>query len=572
MAGPRTSGGGRFGRVQRDLHGRRGRGPTIGPVRWTATGLAAVALVGLWAAAPAAAARPVPLRTVDRGVVLVLDHGTVERHVDRLGPEYALPDLGRPAAAAVARAAKAPRRAPATFATALDRLLAGKLIDQPTRDRDRAALVDARRSFGRLRGTRRDELGAVLANLDGIAAAGMLSPSRLPGLVLTLERNRQWWTSGPLLGDGQRVGFAGSELVWQYYAGQGLEIQWLGTFGKANGYFLSGRADDARLTALLDQAIGLATQRGGGIAWEYDFHFDGGAPPWVSAIAEGTAVQSIARAAVRFGRADYFNAAHAALGIFATPPPEGVRVATPAGAHYLIYSYAPGERVLNSFIQSLVALHDYAGLANSDEGRALFAAGQAEAQLEVPRYDTGAWSMYDLASESDLSYHTLLRDFLGRLCDRLQAPAAAPTPPAGPAAPAAGPTGGTAPTPIAAPPIPYQVPAPSAAVYCLTAAHFSAYLRQPPVVALAGLGGARAGRPARMRLSLSKISQVTVTASRAGRTAFHLAEEVAHGTRTLAWTPSLPGSYQLRVAATDLAGNAATAAAVVAVGPAPGRR
>jgi hypothetical protein len=537
-------------------------------VRWTATGLAAVALGGLGAAAPAADARPLPPRTADQ-VVLVLDHGAVARHVDRLGPEYALPDLGRPAPGVVARAAKArPRRTPATFATGLDRLLAARQIDQPTRDRDRAALLDARRSLGRLRGTRRDELGAVLANLDGIAAAGTLSPSRLPGLVLTLERNRQWWTTGPLLGDGQRVGFAGSQLVWQYYAGQGIEIQWLGTFGKANGYFLSGRADDARLTALLDEAIGLATQRAGGIAWEYDFHFDGGAPPWVSAIAQGTAVQSIARAAVRFGRADYFNAAHAALGVFGTPPPEGVRVATPAGAHYLIYSFAPGERVLNSFIQSLVALYDYSGLANSDVGRALFAAGQAEAQLEVPRYDTGAWSLYDLSSESDLSYHTLLRDFLGHLCDRLQAPAAAPTP----AAPAPGPTGGTAPTPIAAPPVPYQVPAPSAAVYCVTAAHFTTYVHQPPVVAVAAVGGARVGRPARMRLTLSKISQVTVTATHAGRTVFRLAEEIARGTRTLAWTPSLPGSYQLRVAATDLAGNAATGAAVVAVGPAPRRR
>ncbi len=538
-------------------------------MRWTATGLAAVALAGLPAAAFAADARPVLPRTADQ-VVLVLDRGAVARHVDRLGPEYALPDLGRPAVGVVGRAAKLPaRRAPATFATALDRLLAAKLIDQPTRDRDRAALLDARRSLGRLGGTRRDELGAVLANLDATAAAGLLSASRLPGLLLTLERNRQWWTTGPLLGDGQRVGFAGSQLVWQYYAGQGIEIQWLGTFGKANGYFLSGRADDARLTALLDEAIGLATQRAGGIAWEYDFRFDGGAPPWVSAIAQGTAVQSIARAAVRFGRADYFNAAHAALGVFGTPPPEGVRVATPAGAHYLIYSFAPGERVLNSFIQSLVALYDYSGLANSDVGRALFAAGQAEAQLEVPRYDTGAWSMYDLASESDLSYHTLLRDFLAHLCDRLQAPAtAAPTP----AGSAPGPTGGTAPTPSAAAPVPYQVPAPSAAVYCVTAAHFTTYVHQAPVVAVAAVGVARAGRPARMRLTLSKISQVTVTATHAGRTVFRLAEEIAHGTRTLAWTPRLPGSYQLRVAATDLAGNAGTGAAVVAVGPAPRHR
>ena len=35
-----------------------------------------------------------------------------------------------------------------------------------------------------------------------------------------------------------RVSFPGSELVWEYYAGQGIEIQWLGTFGEGNGYYL----------------------------------------------------------------------------------------------------------------------------------------------------------------------------------------------------------------------------------------------------------------------------------------------------------------------------------------------
>ena len=57
---------------------------------------------------------------------------------------------------------------------------------------------------------------------------------------MTLERNRQWWTTEPLLNNGVRVSFPGSRLVWEYYAGQGIEIQWLGTFGAANGYYLSG--------------------------------------------------------------------------------------------------------------------------------------------------------------------------------------------------------------------------------------------------------------------------------------------------------------------------------------------
>ncbi len=34
------------------------------------------------------------------------------------------------------------------------------------------------------------------------------------------------------------------------------------------------------------------------IAWEYMFHFGGGAPPWISGMAEATAIQALARAAV----------------------------------------------------------------------------------------------------------------------------------------------------------------------------------------------------------------------------------------------------------------------------------
>ena len=63
------------------------------------------------------------------------------------------------------------------------------------------------------------------------------------------------------------MSFAGSQLVWQYYPGQGIQIQWLGTFGKANGLFQQDGRDD-ELRALLDEALGLAAARAGGIAWE----------------------------------------------------------------------------------------------------------------------------------------------------------------------------------------------------------------------------------------------------------------------------------------------------------------
>ena len=51
------------------------------------------------------------------------------------------------------------------------------------------------------------------------------------------------------------------------------------------------RTRDDDLRALLDEALGLATQRAGGIAWEYLFHFDGGRPPWVSGLAQGTGLR-----------------------------------------------------------------------------------------------------------------------------------------------------------------------------------------------------------------------------------------------------------------------------------------
>ena len=70
-----------------------------------------------------------------------------------------------------------------------------------------SAYVATKRSLGRLSGTRRTELGAVLANVQAIAAAGGFTPSRLGALFLTLERNRQWWTTEPLLSSGERVSF-----------------------------------------------------------------------------------------------------------------------------------------------------------------------------------------------------------------------------------------------------------------------------------------------------------------------------------------------------------------------------
>jgi hypothetical protein len=419
-------------------------------------------------------------------------------------------------------------------------LLHSAAISEATYRQDYSAYLAAKSSLGKLSGTRREELGAVLANVQAMASAGELIPSRLPALFLTLERNRQWWTTGPLLNGESRVSFPGSRIVWEHYPGQGIEIQWLATFGEANGYFLSGN-ENANLRQLLSEVIPLATQRAGGIAWEYMFRFDGGAPPWTSGLSQGTALQVLARAWSRFKEPADLVAAQQALGIFQTPPPQGVRVTTPAGAMYAEYTYAPSDRILNGFIQSLVGLYDYTSITKDPLGLALFEAGDAEARAIVPRYDTGAWSMYDQFGESDLNYHELLTEFLQHLCERTRK---------GPPLTPATATG---------------VQIPGDQIYCTTAQRFTADLHTPPAIALLSKtlpGGARAG----VQLSLSKVATVVLTVRHGAKVVWSDSATVERGKPRLLWvTPAGGGSFSVELTATDLAGNVSSTSGTVLV-------
>jgi hypothetical protein len=458
----------------------------------------------------------------------------------------------------------------------------------------------AQSSLRRLTGTRRVELGSVLENVRQIAGARELTPSRLPALFLTLESNLRWWTTQPLLGADQRVSIPGSRLVWEYYPGQGIEIQWLATFGEANGYYLQGH-ENTQLQEVLGEAIALATQRAGGIAWEYMFHFDGGAPPWTSGLSQGTALQAFSRAYSRLKNPAYLAADKQALGIFQTPPPAGVLVRTPVGSHYLEYTYAPQERILNGFIQADIGLYDYAKLTGDPLGQQLFQAGDAEARAEVPHYDTGAWSLYDQHSESNLNYHELLTEFLQNLCKRTEegppiptaAPPPAPGPPPTPAPTSTSPStsgagqettgGGTAaassahtsrahagnaaasPTATTASATHKATPIAGDSIYCTTAEHFTADLHTPPAIALLTRklpGSARGG----VQLSLSKIATVSLSVSRGGHLVWSNSALVERGKPRLLWiTPTKTGVYTIALRAVDLAGNSSTASGTIAV-------
>jgi hypothetical protein len=427
-----------------------------------------------------------------------------------------------------------------SVSAALQSLLHSAAISEAAYHQDYSAYVAAKSSLGRLSGTRKEELGAVLGNVQTMAKGGELIPSRLPALFLTLERNRQWWTTEPLLASDERVSFPGSEIVWEHYPGQGIEIQWLATFGKANGFYLSGH-ENANLRQLLGEVIPLATKRAGGIAWEYMFDFDGGVPPWTSGLSQGTALQVLARAWSRFKEPADLSAAQQALGIFQTAPPQGVRVKTPVGAIYAEYTYAPSDRILNGFIQSLVGLYDYTSITKDPLGLALFEAGDAEARAIVPLYDTGAWSMYDQFGESDLNYHELLTEFLQHLCERTDKGE-----PIAPAAQASAQISGDQ-------------------IYCTTAQRFTADLHTPPVISLLSKtlpGGARAG----VQISLSKVSSVKLTVRQGSNVVWTNGATLERGKPKLLWiTPAKGGTFTVTLTATDLAGNFSSSSGTVVV-------
>lgn len=428
-----------------------------------------------------------------------------------------------------------------TVTAALQRLQRSGQLSQAGYLQYQQTFAAAKRSLARLSGTRREELGAVLANVEAMAAKGRLALSRLPVVFTTVQRNREWWTTRYLPAADERVSFSGSRLVWEHYPGQGIEIQWLGTFGEANGYYLSHNT--TALREVLSEAIALATHRAGGIAWEYMFRFDGGTPPWSSGLSQGTALQALSRAWSRTHETPYLDAAKEALGIFRTRPPSGVLEHRPAGSHYLEYTYAPGERILNGYVQSLVGLYEYAKLTGDPEGQALFEAGDANARVETPRYDTGAWSMYDQHVESDLSYHELLAEFLEHLCQRTQ-------------------TG----EPLASGP---HTPIPGDEVYCVAAKHFREYVKAPPLLALI-THALRTSQRAGVQVQLSKVSTVSMSISLNGKGVWSTAATVEGGKPRLLWvTPSKPGTYTVTLKARDLAGNEASASGTIVVRKAP---
>src|SRR5436309_1887754 len=145
----------------------------------------------------------------------------------------------------------------------------------------------------------------ILSILAALVVAAPASASRIPALVLQLSRNRAFWSGrSAYVAPGARITFKGSPIVFQYYAGQGLQIQPLANFGLVNGMVTHCRHDPPTcdrkgIKKLLDGMVAIRSKRGGFTTWEYFFYFERGRPPWTSGISSGAALDALTRASAK---------------------------------------------------------------------------------------------------------------------------------------------------------------------------------------------------------------------------------------------------------------------------------
>jgi hypothetical protein len=475
--------------------------------------------LALAAAATALAAAP-----AHAGQVIVVDGKHAVRVNDPNVPSkasIALPPArgaATVASVAAARAAK-PRADRRAVYRALKRGLASTRVSKAQYRRWRGWYVRSIRTYRHLRGARREQLGYVIDALESLALRDMLSPTRMPAAFAQLERNRRYWPSLPYPAPRDQVSFKGSEVLYVFFPGEGLQLHPLSTFKKANlihGACLRGEpsCDKPALKRLLDEMERFAVHRTRNYwAWEYMFAFDGGPPPWISGMAEATAIQAYGRAGDLLGEPHYFDVARKALPAFEMTPPLGVRTTGFAGGiHYLQYSFAPHLYIFNAFLQSLIGLRDFGLIADDETATKLFEEAEPEARKEIPYSDVGDWSRYSYRGpESTSDYHELLREFLASMCTRR-----------------------------------------IAELYCEYADKYRGYQIDPPTLTYTGPDTTTAKQLTSLRFQVSKLSAVEAKVYRGSKLVFDRIATFRRGAGAFAWRPRGPGMFTVRLGAKEL--------------------
>jgi hypothetical protein len=377
---------------------------------------------------------------------------------------------------------------------------------------------------------RRDELGGQVVMLATLAARGALSADRMRPLFRQLDANRVWFSTRDAPRPVARVSVPGDPLVYAYYPGHGLQLQPLFNWTKVNAYWFAKDYDG--MQRLIDRLAEVAVpQRGGWVSWEYAWDYPGSRAPWKSGMAQGVALQALARAWEATGHPADLALARRALPGLGVPLAEGGLLGrSSTGRWWPLYAAHPSLRVLNGDLQTIISLYDYAAITADDTALAWAKDGARAAAAVLPLYDSGAWSLYQGSAEASLVYHDLMTLQLRQLAYR---------------------SGNLA--------------------FRLYADRFAQYRATPPVIAamvspIVFAYPSVADSPhatVSVRAHLDKVSDVTLLVSdeRGRIVAMRRLHTQHRGTVRASWNgytgraPARPGAYEVWLRATDLAGN-----------------
>ena len=467
------------GRQGRHARGRRARGSPRARVRLTGCG----------------GAKPDRSRAAERARCAAAD---ARRPAAERRPRARSRARARRAAAAARRAELRRLRGVGTPEAALRRaLLSGRISALRPPPPARGPRGGAwRRAAALRRAARRARFGARHGRRPGRRRPPRPEPTATG--AARARRNTETWTRAPFPAVHERRTFGRDPAVFQYYPGHGMQLQQLGELGPRQRprprlperarSGRRGRCDERRLRQVLDRLAGLGARRGDFLAFEYYFQYGSGAPPWISGMAQATAVQALARAARALHSPRYTRIARQGAGRLPGAAARRRRRCRPTAA-----GASRCTRSRPTCGSSTASCRPSAACATPACSRAAASPAGSRAPATAPParalagFDTGAWSLYSARGrEADLNYHRLTTEFLRDLCARFHH-----------------------------------------ARYCRESKRFARYEREPPRIRIATLRGLRARRATTLRFSLSKVSTVTVRVfSRRGtlllRRQFHL--------------------------------------------------
>jgi hypothetical protein len=168
-----------------------------------------------------------------------------------------------------------------------------------------------------------------------------------------------------------------------------------------------------------------ATDKGSYSLWEYTFDwpfYKGFVAPYSSALAQGRGMDLLVKAYDETGNEAYLLQARKAFGAFMVDYEEG-GVASNEGDDSIFLQIlakpgAPKTYVLNGHTKSLLLIKEYHEYTSDYRAMLVFGKGMTWLLENLPRYDTGAWSYYDLmGTVAAKSYHHGQTKQIGQLYD-----------------------------------------------------------------------------------------------------------------------------------------------------------